>query len=471
MSSNNMTVHWKNDQTFGELMKDLLTRALDAHGGLSRWREIEAFQLKVSIGGGLWRLKGLPDGLRDVTLRVQAHRPRVTITPFGGAARTGHFAPDRVWVEEAHGGVVEERATPRASFAGHVLTTPWDKLHELSFVSYALWNYLATPFVCTEPGFETREIGPHEENGETWHRLLVKYHPSIPTHCAEQVLYFNAQGLLQRIDYGEGAPIVFAHGNPTSSYLWRNVMPACRGLGRLIACDMIGMGDSEKLPDSGPDRYTYAEQRSFLFALWKKLGVDKDVVFVLHDAGSLLGFDWTRQQPERVQGIAYMEALVQPITWADFPEDVRSLVQGCRSKDGETLVLEKNLIVENVLPGAILRRLSEDEMAAYRAPFANAGEDRRPTLTWPRQIPIEGEPPAVVRVATDCGRWLADSRVPKLFINAEPGAVLTGRRREFCRTWRNQTEVTVEGIHFVQEDSPEQIGKALAAFVRSLRSL
>src|SRR5438552_17320668 len=230
------------------------------------------------------------------------------------------------------------------------------------------------------------------------------------------------------IDEGEGAPIVFQHGNPTSSYLWRNVMPACRGLGRLIACDLIGMGDSDKLYPSGPDRYTYAEQRSFLFALWQKLGVDKDVVFVLHDAGALLGFDCTCQHRERVKGIAYMEALVQPITWADFPEDVRSLVQGCRSKDGETLVLEKNLIVENVLPEAILRRLSEDEMAAYRAPFANAGEDRRPTLTWLRQIPIEGETPEVVRVATDCGRWLADSRLPTLCINAEPGAVLTGRR-------------------------------------------
>src|SRR6516225_2528970 len=178
-----------------------VTSALDAHGGLSRWREIEAFQLKVSIGGGLWRLKGLPDGLRDVTLRSQAHRPIVTITRFGGEARTGHFTPDRVWIEDANGGVVEEHARPRASFAGHVLTTPWDKLQELYFVSYALWNYLATPFVFTEPGFETREIGPHEENVETWHRLLVKYPPSIPTHCAEQVLYFNAQGLLQRMDY------------------------------------------------------------------------------------------------------------------------------------------------------------------------------------------------------------------------------------------------------------------------------
>ena len=272
------------------------------------------------------------------------------------------------------------------------------------------------------------------------------------------------------IDEGEGAPIVFAHGNPTSSYLWRNVMPACRGLGRLIACDMIGMGDSEKLRDSGPDRYTYAEQRSFLFALWKKLGVDKDVVFVLHDWGSLLGFDWTRQHPERVQGIAYMEALVQPITWTGFPEDVRSLFQGFRSKDGETMVLEKNLFVEIVLPGAILRRLSEGEMAAYRAPFANAGEERRPTLTWPRQIPIEGEPPEVVRVAADCGRWLAESPIPKLFINAEPGAILTGRQREFCRRWPNQKEITVKGVHFVQEDSPSEIGLAVADFVRDLRA-
>jgi haloalkane dehalogenase len=166
-----------------------------------------------------------------------------------------------------------------------------------------------------------------------------------------------------------------------------------------------------------------------------------------------------------------MEAPVQPMTWADWPDDVRSLVQGCRGKDDETLVLEKNLIVGNVLPGAILRGLSEDVMAAYRAPFANAGEDRRPILTWLRQIPIEGETPEVVRVATDCGQWLAQSRIPKLFINAEPGAVLTGRHREFCRTWPNQTEVTVEGIHFIQEDSPEQIGEALASFVRSLRSL
>ena len=273
------------------------------------------------------------------------------------------------------------------------------------------------------------------------------------------------------IDEGKGAPIVFAHGNPTSSYLWRNVMPACRGLGRLIACDMIGMGDSEKLLDSGSDSYTYADNRSFLFALWEKLGLDKDVVFVVHDAGALLGIERMRQHPDRVQGIAYMEGPIQPMTWADFPENVRPVFQGFRSNDGETMVLEKNLIVENVLQGATLRALSGDEMAAYRAPFANAGEDRRPMLTWLRQIPIEGETPEVVRVAAENSRWLANSPIPKLFINGEPGAVLTGRQREFCRTMRNQTEVTVKGIHFVPEDSPQQIGQALAAFVRSLRRL
>jgi haloalkane dehalogenase len=272
------------------------------------------------------------------------------------------------------------------------------------------------------------------------------------------------------IDEGVGDAVVFQHGNPTSSYLWRNVMPHCEGLGRLIACDLIGMGRSDKLPDSGPERYRYHEQRDYLFALWDQLDLGDKVIMVLHDWGSLLGFDWTCQHPERVQGIAYMEALVQPITWADWPEDVRSLFQGFRSKDGETLVLERNLFVENVLPGAILRRLSDDEMAAYRAPFANAGEDRRPTLTWPRQIPIEGEPPEVVRVATDCGGWLAESPIPKLFINAEPGAILTGRQREFCRRWPNQKEITVKGVHFVQEDSPSEIGLAVADFVRDLRA-
>ncbi len=141
------------------------------------------------------------------------------------------------------------------------------------------------------------------------------------------------------IDEGEGAPIVFQHGNPTSSYLWRNVMPACRGLGRLIACDLIGMGDSDKLYPSGPDRYTYAEQRDFLFALWDKLGLGNDVVFVVHDWGAALGFDWANRNRDRVQGIAYMEAIVLPLAWDDFPESARDTFRAFRSPAGEDMVL------------------------------------------------------------------------------------------------------------------------------------
>jgi haloalkane dehalogenase len=270
------------------------------------------------------------------------------------------------------------------------------------------------------------------------------------------------------VERGEGRPIVFQHGNPTSSYLWRNVMPHLDGLGRLIACDLIGMGDSEKLEPSGPDRYTYAEQREHLFGLWEQLDLGDDVVLVLHDWGSALGFDWAEQHRDRVAGIAYMEALVAPVTWDDWPDDARGIFQAFRSPAGEELVLEKNLFVEAVLPTAILRKLTEEERAEYRRPYAEAGESRRPTLTWPRQIPIEGEPAAVVEVVERYGRWLAISDVPKLFVNAEPGSILTGRPREFCRSWPNQTEVTVPGSHFVQEDSPDEIGRAVAEFVRGL---
>lgn len=271
------------------------------------------------------------------------------------------------------------------------------------------------------------------------------------------------------VEVGEGPPIVFQHGNPTSSYLWRNVMPHLRGLGRLIACDLIGMGDSDKLEPSGPDRYTYAEQREYLFGLWDRLGLDGDVVLVLHDWGSALGFDWANQHRDRVAGIAYMEAIVAPVTWDDWPDDARGIFQGFRSPAGEELVLAKNLFVEAVLPSAVLRTLTDEERAEYRRPFQEPGESRRPTLSWPRQIPIEGEPADVVAVVEDYGRWLAASPVPKLFVNAEPGSILTGRPRQFCRTWPNQTEVTVAGSHFVQEDSPDAIGEAVAEFVRTIR--
>jgi len=271
------------------------------------------------------------------------------------------------------------------------------------------------------------------------------------------------------IDEGAGPAIVFQHGNPTSSYLWRNIMPHCAGLGRLVACDLIGMGDSDKLSPSGPERYGYAEQREYLWALWDELALGNSILFVVHDWGSALGFEWARRHPERVAGIAYMEAIVTALAWADWPERARGAFQGFRSAGGEDMILVKNMFVERILPGSIMRRLTAEEMAEYRRPFADPGEDRRPTLSWPRQIPIDGAPADVVAVVADYSRWLAASDVPKLFVNAEPGSILVGRQREFCRRWPNQSEVTVKGLHFLQEDSPDEIGRALADFVRRVR--
>ena len=271
------------------------------------------------------------------------------------------------------------------------------------------------------------------------------------------------------IDEGEGDAIIFQHGNPTSSYLWRNVMPHLEGQGRLIACDLIGMGDSEKLTNSGPDSYNYFEHRDFLFTLLEELNIGKQVVFVIHDWGSALGFDWSFQNQDRVQGIAYMEGIVKPVTWDEWPENATKVFQGFRSEAGESMVLDKNIFVERVLPSSIMRQLSEEEMDEYRRPFLNPGEDRRPTLSWPRQIPIQGEPKEVVEVVENYSKWLSSSDLPKLFINADPGSILTGKQREFCRSWPNQEEVTVKGTHFMQEDSPDEIGKAVSRFVSKLR--
>ena len=275
--------------------------------------------------------------------------------------------------------------------------------------------------------------------------------------------------VMSYIDEGEGDAIVFQHGNPTSSYLWRNIMPHMEGQGRLIACDLIGMGDSEKLSSSGPDSYTYFEQRDFLFQLLEKLNIGNNVIFVIHDWGSALGFDWSYQNQERVQGIAYMEAIVRPVSWDEWPENATRVFQGFRSDAGESMVLEKNIFIERVLPSTIMRELADEEMNEYRRPFLNSGEDRRPTLSWPRQIPIEGEPKEVVEVVQNYSEWLSSSDLPKLFINADPGSILIGNQRDFCRSWPNQTEVTVEGLHFLQEDSPKEIGKAISSFVSQLR--
>jgi haloalkane dehalogenase len=276
----------------------------------------------------------------------------------------------------------------------------------------------------------------------------------------------------RRIAYaevGSGAPIVLLHGNPTSSYLWRNVIPHLAGLGRVIAPDLIGQGDSEKLPASaGPGRYSFGAAYDYLAGLLETLGIEDRVTLVVHDWGSALGFHWARNHPDKVRGIAYMEGIVCPIAaWDDWPAAARGIFQGFRSAKGEDLILNRNMFIEAVLPSSIMRQLDPAEMDQYRAPFLTE-DDRQPTLDWPRQIPIGGEPAAMVALVQAYADWLAHSPVPKLFINAEPGSILVGPQREFCRTWPNQTEVTVAGTHFIQEDSPHAIGEAVAAWLQRL---
>jgi haloalkane dehalogenase len=269
-------------------------------------------------------------------------------------------------------------------------------------------------------------------------------------------------------EVGSGDPIVFLHGNPTSSYLWRNIIPHLADVGRCIAPDLIGMGDSAPLDDSGPDSYRFVEHRSYLDALLDQLDLGNRITFVIHDWGSGLGFDWANRHRDRVKGIAYMEAIVQPVTWDGWPEAARRIFKAMRSPAGETIVIEKNTFVERILPASILRDLADEEMAVYRAPYVDGGERRRPTLTWPRQIPIEGEPADVHEIVTDYGKWLESATVPKLFINANPGSILTGPQREYCRTWANQSEVTVAGLHFIQEDSPNEIGQAIRKWYQEM---
>jgi haloalkane dehalogenase len=270
-------------------------------------------------------------------------------------------------------------------------------------------------------------------------------------------------------EMGDGDPIVLLHGNPTSSYLWRDVMPALAPLGRVIAPDLIGHGDSDKLPASeGDDRYSFATSYRYLDGLLQALGITEKVTLVIHDWGSALGFHWAQKHPDAVRGIAYMEAVVMPLpTWDDWPEKARGIFQGFRSPKGEDLILNRNLFIEAVLPSSIMRPLTDEEMATYRAPFADA-PDRQVMLNWPREIPIAGEPPHMVALVQSYADWLAQSTIPKLFINADPGSILVGAQRDFCRTWPNQTEVTVKGLHFVQEDSGADIGRAVALWLQDI---
>ena len=269
---------------------------------------------------------------------------------------------------------------------------------------------------------------------------------------------------------GSGHPIVLLHGNPTSSYLWRNIVPHLVNSGRVIVPDLIGHGDSEKLPAAnGPGRYRFDVAYTYLEAMLTEIGATSEVTLVLHDWGSALGFHWACEHSEKVRGLAYMEGIVRPFqSWNEWPESASGIFQGFRSTKGEDLILNRNMFIENVLPSSVMRKLSDHEMAEYRAPFIDK-DNRQAMLNWPRQLPIAGEPTNIVALVHRYANWLQQSPVPKLFINAEPGSILVGAQREFCRTWTNQKEVTVGGLHFIQEDSPGEIGRAVADWMAELQ--
>jgi haloalkane dehalogenase len=303
-------------------------------------------------------------------------------------------------------------------------------------------------------------IVEHTRNG-------VARHPKKAAQLDDRrMAYVELDG---ELDSAEEPAFLFLHGNPTSSYLWRDVMPAVSALGPCVAPDLIGMGDSDRLADPGPQTYRFATHRAFLDAFIDTvLGTERPIVLVGHDWGSALAFDWANRHRHRVAGVAYMEAIVRPLTWAEWPEASRRVFQGFRSPAGEEMIFDRNLFVERVLPASILRKLDPAEMDEYRRPFDGARADRWPTLSWPRELPIDGEPEDVVALAASYAEWMARNDVPKLFVNAEPGAILTGAPREFCRAWRNQTEVTVRGSHFIQEDSGPEIGRAIAEWASGL---
>ncbi len=270
------------------------------------------------------------------------------------------------------------------------------------------------------------------------------------------------------LDSGEGQSIVFLHGNPASSFLWRNITPSVEGSGRIVVPDLIGMGDSEKLEGIDNPDYQYHGQYKYLSTLLDSLDLGNEINLVIHDWGSAMGFQYARENPDRIKSITFMEAIVMPLTWDQWPENARNIFQLMRSEAGEEIVLEKNVFVERILLNDSANGFTEEEKAEYIRPFKNPGEDRRPTLTWPRQIPIDGSPQAVIDEVTKNGEFHKNSDIPKLFINADPGSILIGDQREFVRSWKNLRETTVKGNHFIQEHSPEEIGEAIKSFIASL---
>jgi haloalkane dehalogenase len=286
-------------------------------------------------------------------------------------------------------------------------------------------------------------------------------HPAIST---EDISYRKRVSVLDTnmayVDVGEGDPIVFLHGNPTPSYLWRNIIPYLMPLGRCLAPDYVGMGNSGAAPNGC---YRLVDHQRYLDAWFEAMGLKKNIILVVHDWGSALGFSWAQRHPEWIKAIVYMEAIVRPfISWDEWPESTRGFFKAQRTPVGEEIILQKNLFIEYLLP---LRGISDEAIEVYRRHYRNPGPLRQPMLTWSRELPIEGEPADVCQIVDSYARWLATSPIPKLFINGDPAGFLIGAQREFCRTWPNQQEITVKGAHFLQEDAPSEVGEATARFV------
>ena len=281
----------------------------------------------------------------------------------------------------------------------------------------------------------------------------------------------NISGLkMSYVEMGVGRPIIFQHGNPTSSYLWRKIIPKISQLGRCIAIDLVGMGDSDKISEINSSSYTFKNHKHYWREALKSLGVKKNIIFVLHDWGSVLGFDYFADRPDAVDGICHMEAIYDRMEWGDWPESSRKIFQGLRGDGGEEMILKKNIFVEKILPASILKRVTKEDMDEYRRPFIDEGTARLPTLVWPRQLPIDNEPRDVCKVVERYSNVLRQNDVPKLFINADPGVIVTSRIKEFVRSWPNQREVIVEGLHFIQEDSPAEISNAVFDWIQGVSS-
>jgi len=263
------------------------------------------------------------------------------------------------------------------------------------------------------------------------------------------------------LDQGEGTPFLFLHGNPTSNYLWRNIIPHVVPLGRIVAPDLIGMGKSGK-PDID---YTFADHYRYMDAFIKELEL-QNVILVIHDWGSALGFNYAMQNPDNVKGIVFMEALYQPSSWKNFPSSAYLIFKLFRNPImGKLMIMNRNFFVEKVLPKFTVRQLTKEEMDHYRQPYPDK-KSRKPLYVWPNQIPIDGKPRETYDVVTQYNKFLQESEIPKLLLWAKPGAIITEQAVEWIKSHFKNLEDNYIGksLHYVQEDQPDAIGKAIKSW-------